>query len=88
MHDVGVNQCIHARNAIRTLHKETHKASGSHVAIYIQAKRPLCLTLHYLWTSSKGTHARLRAVDTDSLTEHLVFKFSPPFIGDIQRRFT
>lgn len=59
MHDVGVNQCIHARNAIRTLHKETHKASGSHVAIYIQAKRPLCLTLHYLWTSSKGTHARL-----------------------------
>lgn len=36
----------------------------------------------------KGHTCTLRAVDTDGLTEHLASKFSPAFIGDIQRRFT
>lgn len=86
-HNVCVNHCIHTCNAIRTVHKATHKAPGSHAAIHIQAKKTLYLTLHYLWDSSKGTHARLEMwIQTGGLHDHLHSKFSPASetIGDIQ----
>lgn len=85
--DICVNHCIHTCNAIWTLHKDTHKVPGSHAAIHIQAQKPLCLTLHYLWASSKGTHARLEMwIQTGGLHDHLYSKFSPASqtIGDIQ----